>query len=102
MAEPQAEPKAGDPCPQCGDDFVEHRAPTDAERKYAEDREHARPYPPRVDSASAAARAELGPLMECRGCGYKTRLRPDPVDEPVKAQRKRAAAAATTAGASKE
>jgi hypothetical protein len=101
--ETQPEPKAGDPCPQCGDDFVEHRAPTDAERKYAEDREHARPYPARVDSAPAAVRAELGPLMECRGCGYKTRLRPDPVDEPATTgRRKRPDAAPARAGSSHE
>jgi hypothetical protein len=101
--ETQPEPKAGDPCPQCGDEFVEHRAPTDTERKYAEDREHARPYPARVDTATAAARAELGPLMECRGCGYKTRLRPDPVDEPAPKRRHRPAApAAAAAGASNE
>jgi hypothetical protein len=102
MSETKPEPKAGDPCPQCGDEFVEHRAPTDAERKAAEDRESARPYPARVDSAPAAVRAELGPLLECRGCGYKTRLRPDPVDEPVKGRRKKAEPAAAGAGSSSE
>lgn len=101
--ETQPEPKAGDPCPQCGDEFVEHRAPTDTERKYAEDREQARPYPARVDSAPAAVRAELGPLQECRGCGYKTRLRPDPVDEPApKSRRKKPDAAPAPAGSSNE
>jgi hypothetical protein len=102
MAETKPEPKAGDPCPQCGDEFVEHRAPTDAERKAAEDRESARPYPARVDTAPAAVRAELGPLLECRGCGYRTRLRPEPVDEPAKGRRKRADAAPVAAGASNE
>jgi hypothetical protein len=71
MAETKPEPKAGEPCPQCGDDFVEHRAPTDAERRAAEDREQARPYPARVDSAPAGVRETLGPLLECRGCGYR-------------------------------
>jgi hypothetical protein len=102
MAETKPEPKAGEPCPQCGDDFIEHRAPTDAERKAAEDREYARPYPTRVDSAPAAVRAELGPLLECRGCGYKTRLRPDPVDEPAKGGRKRAHAPSAPAGSTGE
>lgn len=102
MAETKPEPKAGDPCPQCGDDFVEHRAPTDSERRFAEDREYARPYPARVDTAAAAVRAELGPLMQCRGCGYQTRIRPEPIDEPAKGRRNKVAAQPAPAGTSNE
>jgi hypothetical protein len=98
MAEVKPEPKAGDPCPQCGDSFVEHRAPTNAERKAAENRETATPYPARVDTAPAAVRDELGPLMQCRGCGYKTRIRPEQSDDE-KPRRSKKADAGTAAGA---
>jgi hypothetical protein len=101
MAETKPEPKAGDLCPQCGGTFVEHRAPTDAERKRAEDRETSGVYPPRVDSAPAGVREALGPLMQCTGCGYKTRIRPEEHDDD-KPRRGKKAETAAAAGASKE
>ncbi len=77
-------PKAGDPCPNCGDEFVAHRAPTDAEFAAFSDRENPRALPPRVDTAPAAVRAELGTLYECRNpdCRYRTRIPAGP-DAPA-------------------
>lgn len=102
MAETKPEPKAGDPCPNCGADFVEHRAPTDAERKAAEDAEQARPYPARVDNATAEQRAELGALYECTGCGYRTRIKADDDDDAPAAGTRAKGRAKAGAGSSKE
>lgn len=74
-------PKAGDPCPQCGDEFIAHRAPTAEEAAGAANRENPIALPPRVDTANAEQRAELGGLYVCRGCGYQTRIvaeKPEP------------------------
>lgn len=100
MTEKIPEPKAGDPCPNCGDQFVEHREPTELERKRAEDREFAVPYPARVDSAPAQQRAELGALYECRGCGYRTRIKSSDADaatDAPSARSSRSRAKASTA-----
>jgi len=85
MSTAKPQPAAGDPCPQCGDEFVAHRAPTDLERKAAEDHEQARPLPPRVDTASEQQLAELGGLYVCRGCGYQTRIKADDDAAPAAA-----------------
>jgi hypothetical protein len=67
--------QAGDPCPQCGGQFVEHRAPTDAEARAAADPEKRQPLPFRVDTADAATRDELGALHECETCHYRSRFK---------------------------
>lgn len=74
--ETQPTPKAGDPCPACGGSFSEYREPSPAERAAADDKEKRQPLPARVDSATAADRAELGPLNVCNTCGYQTRIAP--------------------------
>jgi hypothetical protein len=102
MAEKIPTPVAGDSCPNCGDAFIEHRAPTDAERAAADNLELRTPLPARVDTASAAQRAQLGPLVECRGCGYRSRLTPTDGDEPQKASRPRKARDTAAAGSSHE
>jgi rRNA maturation endonuclease Nob1 len=82
MPETIPTPKAGDPCPACGGAFSEYRAPTAVERAAADDKERRQPYPARVDSATEADRAELGPLHVCDSCGYQTRIKA-PKDKPA-------------------
>ncbi|SRR6266542_6536641 len=85
MSETTPAPAAGDPCPNCGGAFVAHRAPTDAERAAATNRENPVAYPPRVDSATAEQIAELGGLHVCGDCGYQTRIGAT-LDEQVEAR----------------
>jgi predicted RNA-binding Zn-ribbon protein involved in translation (DUF1610 family) len=102
MTASKSEPKVGDPCPQCGDEFVAHRAPTDLERKFAEDGEHSRPLPPRVDTATVEQLAELGGLYVCRGCGYQTRIKTDEDGAAAAAGAGAAGRTRTRAGSSKD
>lgn len=75
MTQTKPEVQAGDPCPQCGGQFVEHRAPTDAEARAAADPEKRQPLPYRVDTADQATRDELGALHECETCHYRSRFK---------------------------
>lgn len=78
-------PKADDPCPGCGGTFVPYRQATPEEFTHFRDRENPRALPARVDSATPEQIAELGALHVCSDCGYQTRVKPEPVDEPAAA-----------------
>lgn len=103
MAETKPQPKKGDPCPVCGDEFVDVRAATPEERAKASDRENPINLGKYVDTASAAVLEELGPLAQCRRCGYKTRYAPETAAEARAADREgKGRRSHAAAGSSKE
>jgi hypothetical protein len=88
MSQTKPEPKAGDPCPTCGGELAAYREPTDAERDAAANRENPVPFAAYVDTASREQRATLGPLHQCRGCGYQTRIKPEGDDARASSPRR--------------
>jgi len=84
MPEPKKLAK-GDPCPACHGELKPAYVPTPEEFARATDRENPIALPPRVDTATAEQRAELGALYRCQTCGYQARFRDD--DEAVLSRR---------------
>jgi hypothetical protein len=73
----QSEPKSGDPCPQCGGEFIQARQLTADERRQLADREQPPHFSGFVDTGDARLIAKRGPLAKCGACGYQTRFAPD-------------------------
>lgn len=76
MAKVKDRPKQDDACPNCGGAFKPRRALTAEEYAAVTDKSDPRAFPHGADTASPAVVAELGPLVECDDCGYRTRLTP--------------------------
>lgn len=75
MAETKPEPKAGEPCPNCGGELKAAYQPTDEERTAARRREDPIPLRPGSDTGTAEQIKALGDLHTCRECGYNTRIK---------------------------
>lgn len=78
MADPKAQVKPGDPCPNCDGTFKAARQPSDAQRALAASRDNPVPFPPDYDTAPAAFVQEHGALYKCVNCGYQTRMQAAP------------------------
>jgi ribosomal protein S27AE len=75
-------PAKGEPCPQCGDEFIEARQLTPEEHAQLTDRDNPRHFPGFVDTAPPKFIAEHGTLAKCGGCGYQTRFAPEAEGDP--------------------
>jgi hypothetical protein len=71
-------PAKGDPCPQCGDEFIEARQLSPEEHAQLTDRDNPRHFAGFVDTATPTFIAEHGTLAKCRQCAYTTRFPPAP------------------------
>lgn len=78
-------PKKVDPtiCPQCGDPMKLARGLDQKEYDTVFDAENPTSMPHGVDTAPPDQRAALGALYRCRECGYRTRVKDAPVEQPA-------------------
>jgi hypothetical protein len=83
MSETKPQPKAGEPCPQCGAPFRKATVPTEEQRAAATNRENPTVLPPNSDTATKEQIEKLGVLHTCLGCNYQTRIK----DEDTRAPR---------------
>lgn len=81
MSLTKPQPKAGEPCPQCGGEFKAMRVPTPEEFAAFMNKETTHNLPPGSDTATPEQIAEFGVLHVCQTCGYRTRILPTPADQ---------------------